>query len=128
MQEALGMVDEGDKKVSGKRLVRHLEQKSLKPFIDKVKTTVHFEPIICYKGRKKIHIYNANLLSKMCIIFLELERETIRKDKKLPTRQTKIADRAKILLGAFAETGIEALIDEATGYQYERERNALQKR
>jgi hypothetical protein len=128
MQETLGMVDEGDKNVSGKRLVRYLEQKSLQPFIDRAKTLVHFEPIICYKGRKKIHIYDANLLPEMCIIFLELEREAIRKDKKLPTRQAKIAERAKILLGAFAKTGINALIDEATGYQYEREKNALQKR
>lgn len=128
MQETLGMVDEGDKKVSGKRLVRHLEQKSLKPFIDKVNTSVHLEPIICYKGRKKIHIYDARLLPKMCIIFLELEREIMRKGKKLPARQAKVADRAKMLLGAFAETGIYALIDEATGYQYERDRDALRKR
>ena len=128
MQETLGMVDEGNKKVSGKRLVRHLEQKSLQPFIDKAKSSVHFEPIICYKGRKKFHIYDANLLPEMCIIFLELEREAIRKGKKLPPRQAKVVDRAKILLGELAKTGIDALIDEATGYQYERDRRCITKK
>lgn len=39
--------------------------------------------------------------------------------------QIKIAVRASILLAAFAKTGIEAAIDEATGYQYERAQDAL---
>lgn len=40
--------------------------------------------------------------------------------------QAAIAIRASILLAAFAKTGIEAAIDEATGYQYERPLDALQ--
>ena len=40
--------------------------------------------------------------------------------------QTAIAIRASILLAAFAKTGIEAAIDEVTGYQYERPLDALQ--
>ncbi len=40
--------------------------------------------------------------------------------------QTAIAIRASLLLSAFAKTGIEAAIDEATGYQYERASDALQ--
>jgi hypothetical protein len=40
--------------------------------------------------------------------------------------QTGIAIRASILLAAFAKTGIEAAIDEVTGYQYERPLDALQ--
>lgn len=39
--------------------------------------------------------------------------------------QTAIAMRASMLLAAFAKTGIEAAIDEATGYQYERASDAL---
>jgi hypothetical protein len=40
--------------------------------------------------------------------------------------QTAIAIRASMLLGAFAKDGIEAAIDEVTGYQYERAPDALQ--
>jgi hypothetical protein len=40
--------------------------------------------------------------------------------------QIAIAIRASMLLGAFAKTGIEAAIDEVTGYQYERASDALQ--
>lgn len=39
--------------------------------------------------------------------------------------QIAIAVRASMLLAAFAKTGIEAAIDEATGYQYERASDAL---
>lgn len=40
--------------------------------------------------------------------------------------QTGIAIRASILLAAFAKTGIEAAIDEVTGYQFERPLDAIQ--
>jgi hypothetical protein len=39
--------------------------------------------------------------------------------------QVQIAIRASMALAAFAKTGIEAAIDEATGYQYERAEDAL---
>jgi len=38
-------------------------------------------------------------------------------DGKLTENQRKVAEQSRILLGAFAEIGITALIDEATGYQ-----------
>jgi hypothetical protein len=40
--------------------------------------------------------------------------------------QTAIAVRASMLLSAFAKTGIEAAIDECTGYQFERPLDAIQ--
>jgi hypothetical protein len=39
--------------------------------------------------------------------------------------QVEIAKRASMALAAFAKTGIEAAIDEATGYQYERAEDAM---
>lgn len=41
-------------------------------------------------------------------------------------RQREIAIKCSVLASAFALTGLIALIDEATGYQYEREYDALQ--
>jgi hypothetical protein len=45
---------------------------------------------------------------------------------KLTDRQREIAGRANIFLRATAKTGIIALVDEATGYQYDRPIDALQ--
>jgi transcriptional regulator with XRE-family HTH domain len=42
------------------------------------------------------------------------------------TRQKEIAMRCSVLLAACAKVGLIALIDEATGYQYERAENSLQ--
>lgn len=124
MQESLKMVDEEDKTkgTAGTRLNRYLEQKSLQAFIYKGKELDHFEPIICYRGEQKINGYEATVLADICDAFLEA-----RKSINLSSRQKIIADQCEILIRGFARVGIIALIDEATGYQYERERFELQK-
>lgn len=124
MQEALKMVDKEDdsKPTSGARLARYLDQKSLNEFIYKDKDSGHFEPIICYQGDKKINGYEATVLADICEAFLDA-----RKSIKLSPRQKIIADQCEILIRGFARVGIVALIDEATGYQYDRERFELQK-
>jgi len=58
----------------------------------------------------------------ICDAFLEA-RNTI----KLSPRQKIIADQCEILVRGFARMGLVALIDEATGYQYDREHFELQK-
>lgn len=124
LQEALKMVDteEESKPTSGARLNRYLEQKSLEPFIYKGKESGHYEPIVCYQGEKKINGFEATVLADICDAFLEA-----RKHIKLSSRQKIIADQCEILIRGFARVGIIALIDEATGYQYDRERFELQK-
>lgn len=124
MQNALKMVDdiENDGQASGARLQRYLGQKSLEPFIYKDKEAGHYKPIECYKGNSKINGYEATVLADICDAFLEA-----RKHIKLSTRQKIIADQCEILIRGFARVGLIALIDEATGYQYEREHLELQK-
>lgn len=124
MQEALKMVEDMDdgKQNSGTRLQRYLTQKSLEPFIYKDKAQDHFNPIECYNGTQKINGYEATVLADICEAFLEA-----RKNINLSARQKIIADQCEILIRGFARVGIVALIDEATGYQYERERFELQK-
>jgi len=122
MQRALNMVDDVDgKETSGTRLTRYLNQKSLQSFIYKDKEEGHFEPIECYRGNKKINGYEATVLVDLCDAFLQA-----RKEIHLSPRQKIIADQCEILMRSFAKTGIIALVDEATGYQYEREKDALQ--
>lgn len=123
VQSALKMVDEDSiSQVSGNRLGRYLEQKSLEPFIYKDKDRSMFDPVVCYKGSQKINGYNAEILADICEAFLDA-----RNNIKLAPRQQIIAQQAEILMRGFARVGISALIDEATGYQYERERFELQK-
>ena len=123
MQEALKMVDEPEKgsQTPGTRLIRYLTQKSLKPYIYKDRQVDHFEPLICYKGESKINGYEATVLADIRDAILEA-----RKNIKLSSRQEKIATQCEILMRGFAKVGIIALVDEATGYQYDRERKELQ--
>lgn len=121
MQEALKIVDDS-KTAPGHRIVRFLSQKSLNPFIFKDKEPDHFNPLICYKGEQKINGYEASILIEICDSILEA-----RKNIKLSPRQSIIADQCEILVRSFAKVGLIALIDEATGYQNEREHLELQK-
>lgn len=123
MQESLKMVeaDEG-RKTSGTRLVRYLNQKSLKPFISKYLGVDHFVPLKCMDGGHVIYGYRAEALADICDAFLEA-----RKNIQLSPRQEVIASQCETLMRAFARVGIIALVDEATGYQYSREREELQK-
>jgi hypothetical protein len=65
--------------------------------------------------------YAAELLPKVCGVFLDAKSA-----EKLKKSQEHIADKALILIRALASTGIIALVDEATGYQYERPRRDLE--
>ncbi|RIA93311.1 P63C domain-containing protein [Glomus cerebriforme] len=127
MQDALKIVDESDKQKRGPRLKYFLAQKSLQPFIDKEKKRGFFEPIICYKGKTEIRAYEATLLPDICIILSDLEKESMKRRRILPTRQAIVAKQCELLLKSFAKVGIIGLVDEATGYQYERERFELNK-
>ena len=68
----------------------------------------------------RAHGYNAELLPDVCEIFLQA-----RADGVLPSNQTAIAQQAEILMRGLARVGIIALVDEATGYQEVRTRDAL---
>lgn len=123
MENALKMTAENGEKERGPRLKRFLTQKSLQPFLYRGnKEGAHFDPIICYDGGTEIRGYEATLLADFCGGILEARRNI-----SLSTRQTIIAKQCEILLDAFSKVGIIALVDEETGYQYERERDELQK-
>jgi len=64
--------------------------------------------------------YNALILPRVCQLYLDARRSG-----KLYPSQLKTAMQAEILVSAFADIGIVALIDEATGYQVGRKYDAL---
>ena len=68
------------------------------------------------------HGIEATLLKDICEVFLNA-----RKAGKLSEPQERIAENAEVLFRGFAAVGIIALVDEATGYQEKRDRDALQR-
>jgi len=69
----------------------------------------------------KVRGYAAELLPEVCRVYL-----TARDEGVLLASQRHIAERADMLVRALAVLGIAALVDEATGYQEVRDRQALQ--
>ncbi|WP_283800959.1 P63C domain-containing protein [Campylobacter jejuni] len=74
------------------------------------------------KNSKVKEGYNADILPLVADLYLKAREEGI-----LTQAQIETAKKAEILIRSLARLGITALVDEATGYQYERERDELQK-
>lgn len=73
------------------------------------------------KGGAVAQGVEAGMLPQICDVFLKARD----KDALHPSQEN-IAKQADILMRGLAHVGIVALIDEATGYQYERARHALE--
>jgi hypothetical protein len=73
-------------------------------------------------NRKRANGYRAELLPQVCELYLKA-----RDAGTLAPNQKPIAVQADVLMRAFATVGIVALVDEATGYQEFRARDALAK-
>ena len=106
--------------IDGTRVPPFLAAKNLEPFInqDVIERTY---PIKYLDGTKEKNGYVAGLLPKMCEIYLSARRT----GGVLTASQEKLAEQSEILLSALAQVGIDALVDEATGFQYDRKHNAL---
>jgi len=75
------------------------------------------------KAKKKEYIgYNAEILSHICDGFLKARDAGV-----LTETQQPFADISDVLVRSLAKVAIIALIDEATGYQHERDADALSK-
>jgi hypothetical protein len=122
LQEALRIRDrvEGEKR-GGYILPTFFKAKALKPFIDNKLKVAKLDPIICYRGEQVVHGYEATILADICDAILEARKA----GAKLTDRQQTVADQAEMIIRALAKVGIIALIDEATGYQEVREKDAL---
>ncbi len=98
-----------------------LTAQNLKPFISKqlevTSSQIEFRPL---KGGIAFG-YADELLPEVCDVFVKADRA-----KALTQNQKHIADQAHIILKGLARLGIAGLIDEATGYQEVRDKQALQ--
>jgi len=80
------------------------------------------QPIFYKDGRGKVIGYSAEVLPAVCDVWLRA-----REAGDLQAQQLARAQNAEMLMRALAKVGIVALVDEATGYQQDRERDELHK-
>ena len=104
-----------------------LRAENLKPLITpdlvEASTPIPFRGSGIVSGRGGIaYGFKAELLPQVCSVFLEASDKGI-----LKSNQRHIYERCKILIRGLAVVGITALIDEATGYQDARAKDALAK-
>lgn len=99
-----------------------LSTATVKPFIpeDLLPPLLNPIPFRAKKGGIAVG-YEATLLPRICEVILDSA-----KAGKVKPRAAMMVDTAEMLLRGFARVGIIALIDEATGYQHERDNEALQ--
>lgn len=112
----------GSTKGGDARPVAFFESEAMKPFeinnlTAMLRAPIQFRP---QHGGRPAYGYPATILADVCETVL-----AARQAGKLPSRQSSIADQCEVLVRAFARVGIIALIDEATGYQKDRARDAL---
>nr|DAT24155.1 MAG TPA: P63C domain protein [Caudoviricetes sp.] len=98
-----------------------LTASNIKPLVDE-DLLENSKPIIFIdlNGNQSIG-YKAEILPQVAFLFSDALSKGI-----LKQNQKHIGEQSRILVKAFLKTSIIALVDEATGYQYDRERDALQ--
>jgi len=106
---------------SGAPLPLFAAPQQLKPFISRDLLDGPLKPIDYQDGDRIVRGYEASILPAICNIWLEA-----REAGTLQVQQLKKAQKAELLTRALANTGIVALVDEATGYQLARPQHALQ--
>lgn len=122
MQKSLGFSSTS----SGSALTKLVDSK-LTPYISKksleaIENPFEFHRIGAGGSAPSTFGYDATILIDIADAFIQA-----RKEGKLTKIQELYADNAEMIIRSVAKVGIIALIDEATGYQYERERFELQK-
>lgn len=104
----------------GAQLPIFLAPYRLKEFINNNLLDGPLTPIIYKDKTRRVIGYPADAIPAVCEVWLKA-----REAGKLQKQQFQKAQQAEILMRALAHVGIVALVDEATGYQAERDRDAL---
>lgn len=117
MTTAIGM------KGRGQGVQRITTHKTLAPFITPDLLAAIENPIKFYGiwGTRLTYGYEATILLQICEAILSARDAGVLKTE----QELRYAQQCDILIRAFAKVGIIALVDEATGYQAERDRDEL---
>lgn len=95
--------------------------KSLNPFISNELSLLLSEPKVYTQNGATAHGIDAAALPGICEVWLKAREAGVLTKVQLP-----VAARAEVIMRGLAHVGITALVDEATGYQDVRDRQALQ--
>jgi P63C domain-containing protein len=122
MVKALGMSIGTAGGGDGDRLVSFASGKAVSAFVsedlaNRMKSPVRFQ---ASTGGLLATGYEATILADLCDAVLDARKAGV-----LKSSQLHIAHQCEVLVRGFARVGIIALVDEATGYQAERAKNAL---
>lgn len=123
LQTGIGMSVSGGSIAGEQRLATFLDSLAAKGLeingiSARIRNPIRF--ILPPPGRRVAHGYEATILADICDVILNARKQNL-----LQPQQAHIADQCEILVRGFARVGIIALIDEATGYQKDRKRDAL---
>jgi hypothetical protein len=102
-----------------------LDSKELKPFVSSDLAMALDNPVRFIRpgrGGKPAIAFEATMLIDLCDAVIQANNAG-----KLAERHKDLAIQAQVITSAFAKTGLIAAIDEVTGYQYDREKDALAK-
>lgn len=116
----------------GGALEKYIAVRALEPFIDNnlvLERMVPFRLLEVEGLEKAVKGLPADLMIEVCqgfVAALQASFDPRSPYPKMTDRQRQMAIKASMFLSACAKVGLEALIDEATGYQYERAEDALQ--
>mgnify|MGYP001007972865 CR=1 FL=1 len=116
----------------GGALEKYLGVKALEPFINSdlvLERMVPFRLLEVEGLDKAVKGLPADLMIEICqgfVAALQASFDPNSPHPRMTDRQRQMAMQAGVFLSACAKIGLEALIDEATGYQYVREEDALQ--
>jgi hypothetical protein len=113
----------GDRDAAGGNLPFFIGAKSLFPFIPSDLMALVTQPILYQqtKGGGQGYGIEASALPMICDVWLKARHAGA-----LTRPQLAVAQRAEMLMRGLAHVGVVALVDEATGYQEVRDRQALQ--
>jgi hypothetical protein len=107
-------------KSEGALMPLFLAPKRLEPFIINAFPRGAPAALECNNNGKVMNSFEASILPKACEVWLAAREANV-----LQQQQELRAQKAEIMMRALAHIGIIALVDEATGYQQERAKNAL---
>lgn len=123
MIKTLGLSRGGSGGTGGDRLAKFIGGERLKPYISQDILTVTDKPIKFRTPRGVLaSAYEAIVLVDICEAILKAKDDGV-----LQKQQLHVAKAANIIIRSLAKVGINALIDEVTGYQEIRDKDALQK-
>ena len=129
MQKALKITPEDSSDRSATRLAQMLSSKNLNRCVPSINIAATYKPFPCFLGNKKISAYDAIILPELCETMLKVRDCAMANNEELGSRQKNMIAQCDIIIRALAKVGIIALVDEATGYQKDKNRakNELQK-